>query len=333
MADRIALEQTALRGWECWCIRRGPLELILLPQIGGRIIGLRWRGQDLFFTQPEREGTLVPLDRQEHVLEQKRALGFPLWGGDKTWLAPQAAWTLNLPFIDLDSGPYALQIQSSGPNEVRVAMISEQCRETGIRLTRTISVTNADDTWSVTHEMHNEGPSTVTWALWDVAMVTRPATVYLPTSASSAYEDGVRTYAEEGQSTRVRGDVLGHLDGLATIRCREPIAFKFGVDASAGWIAAVIESSTGALIGYHKQVPFDSAGTYAHGCIAEVYNSDGYPYLELELQSPLTPLAPGQRHAIVERQRVSDVARWPQCEQDVRALGEPAGLSGGPDGR
>ena len=33
-------------------------------------------------------------------------LGFVLWGGDKTWLAPQDRWTDGDPFLDLDSGAY-----------------------------------------------------------------------------------------------------------------------------------------------------------------------------------------------------------------------------------
>ena len=48
-------------------------------------------------------------------------------------------------------------------------------------------------------------------------------------------------------------------------------------------------------IGDHRSVP-----GFAHGCIAEVYNSATHPYFEMELHAPLESLAPGARASVEE---------------------------------
>ena len=90
----VTLKKSHHKGWDAWQLQCGPLGLILVPQVGGRIMGMLWRGHNLSFTQPEREGQVADLSRIRDVRARKREMGFPLWGGDKTWLAP-------LPFVGI----------------------------------------------------------------------------------------------------------------------------------------------------------------------------------------------------------------------------------------
>ena len=48
-------------GWDAWRIENGPLALILVPQVGGRIMGLQWHGQELSFVNSACEGRIEPL--------------------------------------------------------------------------------------------------------------------------------------------------------------------------------------------------------------------------------------------------------------------------------
>ena len=41
-------------GWEAWRIQADPLELVLVPQIGGRVMSMHWRGHALSFTDHEQ---------------------------------------------------------------------------------------------------------------------------------------------------------------------------------------------------------------------------------------------------------------------------------------
>ena len=306
------------KGWSCWYIKNAPVELILVPQVGGRIMGISWRGQDLSFTQPELEGQLVDVSAVEDVSAKKREMGFPLWGGDKTWLAPQTRWTEATPFLDLDSGAYELAIERAGPDVARVRMTSSVCRETGMQIMRTVTMKAGETAWTVDHCLMNGSAAEVQWGPWDVSMVLRPGRVYLPRSPTSEYPGGVKTDPAEDQSVQLRNSVVGQLGSLAVLDCHGTRRFKFGVDAHEGWMLGVLDIAGLGLVGYRKQVPVFPGEPYAHGVVASVFNSDLYPYFEMEIHGPLVRLPPGGRYEIGEHQALCDVTGWPERERDVR---------------
>lgn len=307
----ISVERGRYKGWPSWHIKRDQLELVLVPEIGGRIMGLLWRGHDLFFTQPEREGQMPDLALDGDVREAKRALGFPLWGGDKTWLAPQGRWTDGVPFLDLDSGSWSLRVDRVGTDLAVAEMTSPMCRETGVQIIRKVSVSAERPDWSVTHRIHNTSAATVEWGPWSVTMVLRPADIYMPRRPNSPYPDGVKTFDAEGEAASIRDRVVSDLGEVAVIRCRDAHAFKYGVDADQGWLLAVLNVPGVGLVGFRKQVPVYDLETYGHGCIAEVYNSDRYPYLEMEAHGPVVRLGPGESFELEERQAVFDLTPPP----------------------
>lgn len=244
----------------------------------------------------------------------KRDLGFPLWGGDKTWLSPQARWTDGVPFLDLDSGPYELSVIQSDPDAVIVRMSSKVCRETGLQITRTVTMSSQGQEWIVIHALRNRSSLDAHWGVWDVGMVLRPGKAYLPRNPASPYPNGVKTFDEEGESIQVRDKVVEDIGSLAVIECIETKAFKFGVDAEEGWMLGVLEVAGLGLVGYRKRVQAYRDRPYGHGCIAEVYNSDRYPDFEMEIHGPVVSLGPGASFELEERQALLDVPRWPQMK-------------------
>ena len=314
----ITLTQGKHKGWDAWQLQSGQLELALVPQVGGRIMGMIWRGHDFSFTQPEREGRVEDLSTVQDVHAKKRKMGFPLWGGDKTWLSPQTRWTDGVPFLDLDSGPYDVTVEHGGPDAAVIRMTSQVCRETGVQITRTLTVSSGTHDWIVTHRLLNASSTEVQWGVWDVSMVLKPGKVYLPRRASSQYPDGVKTFAEEGESVQVRDKVVDELGNLAVIHCSDARAFKFGVDAKEGWMLGVLDVAGLGLVGYRKQVSVYGDQLYGHGCVAEVYNSDRYPYFEMEIHGPVISLRPGETFELEERQALFDMSQWPQGEEEVR---------------
>jgi hypothetical protein len=308
-----------VHGWDGWWIRRGALELGLVPQVGGRLMGMRWRGHELAFVHPDHAGRVLDVASFRDVRRAKRDLGFVHWGGDKTWLAPQEHWTDAIPFLDLDAGAYALEVEEATAERVRVVMRSAVCRESGARLARRITVDEGAAHFTVEHVMENASAAPITWGLWDVHQVNAPGIAYLPRRERSAYRDGVEAFPAEGDSEGARADVLRPMGGVVAIDCRRPRWFKFGVDADEGWALGVVETS-GGLVGYRKEVPVVAGAAYGHGCVSEVYDSPHFAYFELESHGPVVTLAPGESTALVERRRVCDVAAWPVTEGAVRAL-------------
>jgi hypothetical protein len=309
----------AVHGWQGWWIVRGPLEIGLVPQVGGRVMSMRWRSHELSFVHSEHAGRMIEVPGLTDVRRAKRDLGFIHWGGDKTWLAPQERWTDDVPFLDLDAGPYALEVEHGGPDLVRIALRSAVCRETGVRLTRTITVRADVEDVVVEHVLENASAAKVAWGLWDVHQINGPGIAYVARGAGSIFRDGLKAFPAEGDSDGARARVVRLLDGVVAIDCRRRGWFKFGTDAE-GWVLGVVETPHG-LVGYRKSVPVVAGGAYGHDCVAEVYNSPERDYFELESHGPVLTLAPGARTTLVERRRVFDVSAWPSSERDVRALG------------
>jgi hypothetical protein len=187
-----------------------------------------------------------------------------------------------------------------------------------VRITRTVTVTSADDDVVVEHAIENASAATVAWAPWDVHELRGPGVVYAARRPGSPFRDGAKAFPAEGDSEGARPDVVRVMDDVVAIDCRRPRWFKFGTDAG-GWALAVVETPAG-LAGYRKQVPFVERGPYAHGCVVEVYNSPHAAYFEAEVHGPVATLAPGERTTLVERRRVVDVAAWPATAADVRAI-------------
>ena len=319
-ASEIALQQGRHKGWDCWHLQNGPLELVLVPQVGGRIMDIIWRKHNLSFTLPSLEGCVEDLSEVRDVRAKKRKLGFPLWGGEKTWLAPQNRWTEGVPFLDLDSGPYDLSVVQARPETAVVRMTSRLCRETGVRVTRSVVVSSRTRGWTVRHQLLNQSRTDIEWGVWDVNMVLRPGKIYLPTGPTSQYPKGIKTFSEEGESVAVRDTVISELGNLAVISCREPKAFKFGADAEEGWMLGVLDVPGLGLVGFWNQVPVYKDSAYGHGCIAEVYNSDQYSYLEMEMHGPVIRLRPGESFEMEQRQALFSLPQWPQSENEVREL-------------
>lgn len=310
-----AIREADFFGWNALWIEQGPLTLVLVPEIGGRTMGVVWKGHELSFANPEYRGRLPDVASIADVHQAKRRFGFVLWGGDKTWLAPQDRWTDGVPFLDLDSGAYEPSVDRT---RGMVTMTSPVCRETGVRIERTVTLGAKPGTWSVTSRLINASDRVVDWAPWDVAMMLRPATVFMPTGPDSVFPQGVRTFDNEGVSTSVRDEVVSFVDHIAVVSCRDAVKFKYGVDAALGRILAVLETGDGGLIGYRKSVPTFHPQPYGHGCVLEIFNASAYSYIEMEVHGPVVSLQPEESFTLNVGSALFDLDAVPSTPASIR---------------
>ncbi|MBE9028711.1 hypothetical protein IQ266_02925 [filamentous cyanobacterium LEGE 11480] len=316
------LELRRYAGWSnaVWVIGHGALQLVLVPEVGGRIMGIRWQDQDLTWVNPALAGQPLDISELEHPATDKVSLGFPLWGGDKTWLAPQDRWNNQLPFIDLDSGAYEFVVLEQSPAQITVQMISPICRETGIQITRTLHVGTIDQGWSVIHKIENCTDQSVEWGIWGNSMMRRPATVFLPIRADSSFPQGVKTFESEGEAIGARSQVVEPLDGFAAIRCEAPLKFKYGVDSDEGLILAVFPDQDNQYVAHLKQFLTFHPQPYGHGCVAEVFNAEAYDYLELEIHGPVQRLQPQESVELLEENRLINLSTMPTTATEVQQV-------------
>lgn len=94
--------------WTTTTIGQGDLELILNPDIGGRLMDVVFKGESLLFQNPDLLEHQPDLNRLDQLPSRAQHIPFPLWGGEKNWIAPESNWPQGAPYKILDSGRYAL---------------------------------------------------------------------------------------------------------------------------------------------------------------------------------------------------------------------------------
>lgn len=97
-------------GNTCWDIkklRRGALELVLAPGVGGRLIEILIHDKALLFQNPDLLSIQPDLATLDQLPTRAAHFPFPVWGGEKTWVSPESKWPGGAPYPELDSGLYS----------------------------------------------------------------------------------------------------------------------------------------------------------------------------------------------------------------------------------
>ncbi len=304
-------------GWDGLSLASGRVSIAVAPKVGGRIVSLKLDEVETFFTLPQLRGRSFDVAAAKDVRGRKIELGWLHYGGYKTWLAPQDRWTDELPYLDLDSGSYRVDV-AKGSEESSVRMTSPVCRETGMELMRTVSLSR-DGSIAVQQTMRNRSSEDATWGLWDVTQVQGPGVALLPVAHRSRFTNGVKAYANEGRSVEMMHEYVNVSEGLASIKCHQAERFKYGTDSLEGWIGGLLDRSNERWLAYLKLFRPVANALYPHESVVEVYDCGTNPYFELEVHSPLQTLAPGESYSYSEDWRLewfpksadlNDVQKW-----------------------
>ena len=289
-------------GWASLRAAAGAAELVFVPQVGGRLMGIRLGGRELLFVNPELAGTTP-----------ETVDGFPLWGGEKTWVAPQSGWANAVPFPALDSGPYHVAQQDG-----RLVLTSAVCPLSGLQIVREIAL-GPGASWSTRHTIRNRGRRPVFAGPWTVMMINRDARFFVPGAGQPVF------------MLDAPGDA-GTTGTLTRIDCFDATRFKTGHHLAEGWFAAFVplaDSRAAMIVQFGATHP--DGGRWAHGHPAEIFNSDLHPYCEMELHGPAHDLAPGDETSWQMRTAVALLDHMPESEAAVRAaVGEAAGQAAVP---
>lgn len=253
------------------------LELVLVPDIGGRLMDIRYQGASLLFQNPDLLSTEPDLQHPENLPTRAKHLAFPLWGGEKTWIAPDSNWSEGAPYPVLDSGKYSYQQQSSRS----ATMVSSVCPLSSLQITREIKITG-NNSWTIRHVAANHGTDKRMVGLWSVMMTRRPANYYF----NSAHHKPVTVFGDAD-------DAFACSDNIGQITCDSMKEFKLGCHPANGVSFCHMPTSIGNIWILNRVNTLAKPGAYAHGHAMEFYNSGHYHYGELEWHSPLCQLQPG----------------------------------------
>lgn len=296
------LKRDTLHGWNTVRLANGLIEVVIVPDIGGRIIQLRLGGHELLYFNPRHLGRVYSPD------ENCAAAGWKNYGGSKVWPAPQGwegadQWP-GPPDPVLDGGPYSLSILSEGPESVAVHLTSQPDERTGLTFSRQIRLQANSATLQIAHQMLNTSSRTVRWGIWQVTHqdARRPLSVYVPATR-------FRQMFGDQPFDRVH---LNREKRLWRLDYTDQVA-KFAVEAEQGWLVAMRPEDRFALV---ETFPLFRERAYPDGAPVECWvNGKGTftvptgqldaeadpngcdPYIETEILSPLVELEPGESYA------------------------------------
>lgn len=254
-------------------IRNGIIDVVVVPQIG-RIMRFGEIGQrNLLFEAEILNG------------EPPSGGGWKNWGGDKVWPAPQDAWGWP-PEPEYDGAAWVAHVIPNG-----VEMNSKKASsKLGVRFRRTIRVKRGSRTAEIQSTLINESGKPVRFAAWDVCQVDDPTICILPIWKSETHPKGWRVYADE------KVDAFVKEQGKNLLITRDA---KRGHKYGSGSPRSAISAQVGDYV-ITVASKYDENSVYPdNGNAQQVYtNSDPTKYAELELNGPLTTLAPGQSTSI-----------------------------------
>lgn len=262
--------------WRVQHLEQGKLRLTLLPGIGGRLWDINFRGKSLLFQNPDLDGLPFEDTQFSDLPTRSPQFGFPLWGGEKTWIAPDTSWANGAPFPALDSGPY--QIRSK--NGTHVEMVSAICPISHLSVSRRINLISGDG-WTIEHGVTNHGTRPRSTGIWSVMMLDTPAKI--------GVDKG------EAQASTVFGnpdDMVTSDQTCVVSDCYRLQEFKVALP-NPGGSSLIRCGENGPWIGC-SMTPPQQGDHYAHQHPFEVFNSGDYAYCEAEWHSPVRNLGSGE---------------------------------------
>lgn len=301
------LEWTHYLEWPAISMREGPLELFIVPAVGGRLMGIRYHGQTLSFANASLAGR-VATDDPAAWTELCGEWSFPLWGGGKTWVAPESRWPDGAPHRDLDSGAYTVVKTWSDERSMGVELESPICEQSGLQIHRRITLDAGTSRWSTLHRLTNRGSIARECGIWEVLMLNRPARVDVALdSARRSLRDAVAQIAGKGPIADLcETDIVRFEPSTLTVVCDRPVEFKLGVAHATGELRVTWDGAPGTRpCRYSRHSAVVPDANYAHGTAIEVFNAPSLPYFEVETHAPLAWLKAEQSTEYVIYESVS----------------------------
>jgi len=342
------VEPALFEGWKAEKVMNEWVELIIVPQLGGRLMQVTFAGHPYLFVNRELAGKYFP--PSEGAAKGK----WFNYGGDKIWPMPEGSeddshWPG--PISDaLDDGEYAFTVLSQG-KQCTVRLEGPPDERTGLQYTREIGIGSESPEITFRATMKNASTHPIRWSVqsvtqYDTSDAAKPDTynrdfgAFTPANAQSSYLDGyhVRSGLAEDPSYSVKNGLFKlhwlYLQG------------EIWVDSPGSWLAVVDGSTHFAMVErFHFQNGAEYPGKasvifYKNGPAVDV-DDHGAPvirtspddapfYMEAELNSPMVNLKPGESYTFNTEWLPTRMGSNFKNATDAGLIGEPLAISASP---
>jgi hypothetical protein len=303
------VEPINYKGWQAQQVANASVQLIFVPQNGGRLMQVVFDGHPYLFNNEKYLGKYLPPSNTQWFN----------YGGDKIWVLPEGNddeqhWVGNSDV--LDDSPFEFRVLSQGAH-CAVSLTGPADPLTGLQFTRTVSL-DGDSTAIHFHAViKNASGHPIEWSVQSVSQYdtadandrahhNKSIWGFTKTDPQSSYLNKyhVRFGPAENSAAQVRPD------GLFAVHYK-PLAAELWIDSKDGWLA-VIDGATryGMVERFHydatkpypgkASVIFWTNGAELHqhedGTTTFGDSQDEPPpiYMEAELNSPMVPLEAGE---------------------------------------
>ncbi|MGA2856155.1 MAG: hypothetical protein ABSE40_04760 [Candidatus Sulfotelmatobacter sp.] len=303
-------------GWKAQDLFNEWVHVIIVPQLGGRVMQVKFGEHEYLFVNPRYKGQYIP------PAAAAKTAPWINYGGDKLWPLPEGQGDAEHwpgPVSDaLDDGEYSFRVVSE-KTACTVRLEGPPDLSTGLQYSREIVIGTSSPEISFHAEMKNASDHPIRWSVQSVTQYDTADTqdrtrynhdfwAFAPTNPQSAFVDGylVRAGLADDPSFSVK-------DGWFTLHWLY-LENEVWLDSDAGWIAVVDDSSQFGMIEkfqYAKNAEYPGRASvifYKNGGALEL-DASGMPrlrssdpqrapyYMEAELNSPMIRLEPGASSA------------------------------------
>ena len=250
--------------------------LVVVPDLSGRAM----------YYGPVEGPNLLYERVEELALIGQNKQNWRNYGGYKCWLAPQelTGWPPN---PNIDGAPFDYNL-SQNETGFQLDLQGQPASNFGIRIRLSYQLNHNETTVTVLQGFENISDKTVEWSAWDVTQVPAPGQVLLPFgqiynfpqfnfNPPISFHDNFQRVSISGQPPEFK---LGLQFNSETSQPRQKIIFR-------------PENSN---LQYIKTFEAQPDKKYPHNNTIEVYNCHIMPYGEIEVNSPVVTVEPGESY-------------------------------------
>ena len=318
--------QIPYQGWDGLRLLNGLATIVVVPDIGGRVMEYKLGPHPFLWTNPDEAGRIYPAPQTE---DQRKWHSF---GGYKVWPAPQSKWGGPPDPLksELDGGVWQSEVKASSAQVAEVQLTSPEDREvTGLQLERLVRLFAGGSHVQMVETFRNVTDQPIEWSIWDVTQVpgsldaeaafSPEARIYFPLNPESKSPQGYWPLIDQPSD---QWEVLPQ-EGLLRVTYQRQLG-KIGADSVGGWIAYADEKHHLVFV---KRFEVGKLESYPDdGATVEVFTSDTAPYMEVEVLSPLKRLEPRQRFSFTVDWYAATVPGPILATSDVGAVNRPLAL-------
>lgn len=298
---KATIKKVDYKGWrDCYELSNPLVRLVVVPQIGGRIMEYSTFGENVIWQNEDELGVVKSSDvgKKWHN-----------YGGYKAWNSPQAKWVF--PNLDnyYDYAPAKVEVIPGENTGIRVTCTPIE--HLGFQYVREIYLDDDTSHVRIVETMKNVVDREIEWGAWEVTQVTAPCRLAFPIDEKSRFPQGWQIMHYQGKDMKQ----VTRVGNIGVMECTGVID-KVGTDATDGWLVYMNDK-----LGYVKQWTVAPSDTYPDGgCNVEIFTADksiGGIYVEMEVLGPVLKLKPGEQSQIIEDWYLTKLGDRPKSVDDV----------------